>query len=103
MLQDGPRGVGHVHEPPEDMLDPQDMAGYDIDWAVAEDVHLMGHLLEQNPTDSEDENPFANEPALLSHVPCNPPDCPLDDAQVALLDAQLAVLVNINSRDMGIQ
>ncbi|KAK7041377.1 hypothetical protein R3P38DRAFT_2512211 [Favolaschia claudopus] len=98
MVQDGPRGLGDVVEPVDEPVD--DIASYGVDWEVANDPRLMRHLLEENPQDWEDENPFHAAPPQLSDVPCEPPNCPFTMEQVALLDRLLAERVDVTSRNM---
>ncbi|KAK7041382.1 hypothetical protein R3P38DRAFT_3260940 [Favolaschia claudopus] len=101
MVQDGPRGLGDVVEPVDEPVD--DIASYGVDWEVANDPRLMRHLLEENPQDWEDENPFHAAPSQLSDVPCRPPNCPFTVEQVALLDRILAERVDVTSRNMVIR
>jgi hypothetical protein len=98
MLQDGPRGVQHLLTPPDERVD--DLASYGIDWDVVDDQRLMNHFLRENPQDWEDQNPFSFGPANQSHVPCEPPDCPLSADQVIWLDDHLAGMVDLNARNM---
>ncbi|KAJ7828527.1 hypothetical protein B0H13DRAFT_1656189 [Mycena leptocephala] len=102
MVQDGPRGIGHMREPVDEPV--EDVAGYGVDWEVAAEPRLMHHLLEQNPQDWEDENPFHAPPSgQLSDVPCDPPTCPFTPEQVVLLDETLQQRVDVTSRNMVIR
>ncbi|KAJ7179716.1 hypothetical protein C8R46DRAFT_887972 [Mycena filopes] len=101
MLQDGPRGIEYAADPPDETVD--DPTTYGIDWDVADDPTLMGHLLEENPQDWDDHNPFAPGPGSLSHVPCEAPDSPFDVEQIAQLDTQLAAEVDVTSRSMHVR
>lgn len=85
-LQEGPRGMTTLTYPEDEEID--DMASYGIDWEVNDDEAVMTHLLQSNPQDLEEENPFASASTLgkLSEVLCNPPNCPFDDAQVLYLN-----------------
>ncbi|KAK6991956.1 hypothetical protein R3P38DRAFT_3437757 [Favolaschia claudopus] len=98
MVQDGPRGLGDAVEPVDEPV--EDIASYGVDWEVADDRRLMHHLLEENPQDWEDENPFHAAPSQLSDVPCEPPNCPFTAEQVVLLDRLLAERVDVTSRNM---
>lgn len=98
MVHDGPRGMTFRPEPPSE--DVPDIAAYGIDWEVANDHRLMNHLLQENPQDWSEDNPFAGAPATLSHVPCEPPNCPLTPQQVESLDQALAERVDVTSRSM---
>ncbi|KAJ6461828.1 hypothetical protein C8R47DRAFT_1058373 [Mycena vitilis] len=99
MVQDGPRGIESVDETVADA----DISGYGVDWQVADEPRLMHHLLEQNPQDWEDENPFCTGPAQLSDVPCEPPTCPFTVEQITLLDTTLRDRVDVTSRSMPIR
>jgi hypothetical protein len=101
MVQDGPRGLQQIFEPVDEVV--EDIASYGVDWQVANEPRLMQHLLEQNPQDWENENPFRAPPAQLSDVPCEPPNCPFTPEQVALLDETLRGRVDVTSRNMGIR
>ncbi|KAJ7220271.1 hypothetical protein GGX14DRAFT_532855 [Mycena pura] len=98
MVQDGQRGIGHMYDTVDEPVD--DNASYSVDWDVADDSRLMAHLLHENPQDWEDENPFHGQPAQLSDVPCEPPNCPFTPAQVELLDRTLRDRVDVQSRNM---
>ncbi|KAJ7573350.1 hypothetical protein C8J56DRAFT_804889 [Mycena floridula] len=104
MVQDGPRGLDrlYVENPVDDVV--EDPAAYGIDWEVADHPQLMNHLLEHNPQDWDEQNPFAHGPATQSHVECEPPTCPLTPAEVALLDLALVHRIHdLASRDMRIR
>lgn len=102
LLQDGPRGIHTQLNPPEDHV--ENIAAYGIDWDVASDPALMDHLLQNNPHDLVNANPFdATGPARLSDVPCEPPNCPFTEAQVEWLDDTLTQRVNMQSRNMDIR
>ena len=101
MVQDGPRGLDAIlSATEEDIADP---STYGIDWEVADDPALMHHLLENNPQDWEDTNPFTVGPTTLSDVPCNPPDAPFTAQQIAYLDRQLSLYVDLQSRNMSVR
>ena len=96
MLQDGLRGrlpeVAHEHV--------EDPANYGIDWADATEPRLMNHLLENNPQDWEDDNPFASGSTRLSHVPCKAPNYPISAEQVHEMDTQLRARLPFQSSNM---
>ena len=103
LLQDGPRGLAFSSQPPdEDIADP---ATYGIDWEVADDPTLMAHLLEHNPQEWEDENPFqaGRAPPSLSEVRCEEPGCPFTDAEVDYLRRELVIHVDCSSRSMVVR
>ncbi|KAJ6553003.1 hypothetical protein B0H19DRAFT_949550 [Mycena capillaripes] len=101
MVQDGPRGLQRIVEPIDEAV--EDITSYGVDWQVADEPRLMQHLLEHNPQDWENENPFRAPPAQLSDVPCEPPTCPFTPEEVALLDETLRGRVDVTSRNMGIR
>ncbi|KAJ7681447.1 hypothetical protein B0H17DRAFT_1230753 [Mycena rosella] len=98
MLQDGPRGIEHRTQPLDEHVDNPEI--YGIDWDVADDTTLMSHLLEENPQEWEERDPFAPGLDTLSHVPCDAPNCPLTPEQVAVLDERLAAIVDVRTRSM---
>ncbi|KAJ7029654.1 hypothetical protein C8F04DRAFT_962582 [Mycena alexandri] len=101
MVRDGPRGLEQSVDPPSE--DVEDPATYGIDWQVADDPPLMTHLFNENPSEWEEQNPFASGPAAHSHVPCEPPNSPFSPEQIALLDQRLAAVVDLTSRSMGVR
>ncbi|KAF7322148.1 hypothetical protein MKEN_00738900 [Mycena kentingensis (nom. inval.)] len=56
LLEDGPRGSDHLPKPAEEVV--EDPATYGIDWDAAQDPRLMQHLLENNPEEWDEHNPF---------------------------------------------
>jgi hypothetical protein len=101
MLQDGPRGLEYRAELVNEVV--EDPSTYGIDWTVADDPALMAHLLEQNPQDWANHNPFAPGPNELSHVPCDAPNSPFSVEQIQALDTQLAAEVDTRSRSMHVR
>lgn len=102
MVSDGPRGIRQVQSHATDE-DVGDLASYGIDWQVAHDHRLMTHLLDNNLQEWEEENPFVGQPLTYSDVPCEPPNCPLSDEQVRLLDSALLERVDLMSRNMTVR
>ncbi|KAH9934592.1 hypothetical protein B0H21DRAFT_699319 [Amylocystis lapponica] len=102
MLQDGPRGLASVLEV-EDELQLEDLASFGVDWEAAADPTLMAHLLEHNPDEHLDSNPFAVGPSSLSHVPCDPPESPLTHDAMEYVRRELALRVNIYTSSMDIR
>ncbi|KAJ7641395.1 hypothetical protein FB45DRAFT_739035 [Roridomyces roridus] len=100
MVQDGPRGLEYRAPTNENIDDP---TTYGIDWQAADDSQLMDHHLRQNPQEWEERNPFSSGPDVHSHVPCEPPNSPFSHDQIALLDQQLSLVVNVHSRTMGVR
>ncbi|KAH7907150.1 hypothetical protein BJ138DRAFT_1014979 [Hygrophoropsis aurantiaca] len=106
MLQEGPRGMGTVLAPEmETGVDELDINDYGVDWDVHDDPQLMAHLLEHNPDEWEENNPFASSstPSNLSEVLCEPPGCPFTDVQLAYLDSILQNRVDVFSRNMNVR
>ncbi|KAF8145150.1 hypothetical protein K438DRAFT_1630562 [Mycena galopus ATCC 62051] len=100
-LQDGPRGLERIIAPlAEDVPEP---STYGIDWETMDDPQLMHHHLMQNPEEWADQNPFAPNAQDLSEVACEAPDSPFSLAQIAHLDAELAVRVDLTSRSMNVR
>ncbi|KAJ6505107.1 hypothetical protein C8R45DRAFT_817761 [Mycena sanguinolenta] len=97
-LQDGPRGLERMVAPLEEEV--EDPSTYGIDWDVVDDSTLMQHHLLQNPEEWDERNLFSSEPQELSEVPCEAPECPFSDEQVAYLDRELAAVVDVTSRSM---
>ncbi|KAF7972873.1 hypothetical protein HWV62_7994 [Athelia sp. TMB] len=96
-VQDGPRGL----QPHDDIeIDPN---SYGVDWEVADDPTFMNHLIDQNPQEWAEGNPFARGPEHHAHVPCEPPNCPFTVQQVNWIDETLAGLVDIGTQDMVVR
>jgi hypothetical protein len=105
MVQDGPRGIQQLLSEPEDE-EVEDTATYGIDWEVADDPVLMSHLLEENPQEWDDLNPFAAgpNPGTLSHVECDPPGSPFPLDHIVHFDNLLLQTgVDLQSRSMGVR
>lgn len=100
LVQDGARGVSFDREPVDEQVD--DPQAYGVDWDVADDPQLMAHLLENNPQDWDESNPFQVAPSSFSDVPCEAPGCPFTLEEVALLNESLAAdpQVDLSSRNM---
>ncbi len=105
MLQDGPHGLGGTAVQLQPAVDEEvpDVSTYGIDWAVAGNPSFMNHLLQNNPQDHPEGNPFAVRLAKLSDVPCEPPGCPFTIEQVRWLDDELVSQSNTVSRNMEVQ
>lgn len=101
MYQDGPRGLEYRREPEDEHV--EDPYTYGIDWDVANDSTFMNHLLDQNPQDWADRNPFAPGLDTLSHVPCDAPNCPFTPEEVLELDRRLVIVVDVRSRSMHVR
>lgn len=100
MVSEGPRGIQQFLTPPEETID--DLASYGVDWDVHDDPAMMTHLLQQNPQDWDDSNPFssATNPDHMNTVECEPPGCPLTATQVDTLNHQLRSQFDVHSRNM---
>ncbi|TFK77632.1 hypothetical protein K466DRAFT_607923 [Polyporus arcularius HHB13444] len=95
MVRDGPRGLDFADQ---DLL-PEELPNYGIDWDTLADPVLMRHHQESHPATQADAVPLPSigQPAQLSHVPCEPPACPLLPAHVLMLDAHLAAHFDLTS------
>ncbi|KAH7906787.1 hypothetical protein BJ138DRAFT_1015645 [Hygrophoropsis aurantiaca] len=103
MLQEGPRGIQRALEPVNEMVG--DINSYGVDWEVHDDERFMSHLLDNNPDEWEEANPFvsASTPANLSQVLCEPPGCPFTPEQLNHLDTTLQAHVDVFSRNMTVR
>lgn len=67
----------------------------------------MNHLRAHNPDEHPDvqPNPFgsASEPAHLSEVPCEAPNCPFTTDEVNVIRARLVALVDTESKAMNVR
>lgn len=91
LATDGARGADALLERGEDI---GEIAEYGIDWAAADDPHIMNHLLEREPDEWDEVNPFiapplSNWPQRAPHVPCDPPEDFLKPWEVQELHVQL--------------
>lgn len=102
MLQEGLRGVS-THGPADEEV--EDLASYGVDWEVNDNEHLMSHLLDNNPEEWEDDNPFISSslPGTLTEVLCDPPNCPFTEQQVSDLDTALSRRVDLFSKSMRVR
>jgi hypothetical protein len=113
-LEDGPRGVEPIAEEARDE-DIGEPSMYGIDWEVIENPQLLAHLLEHNPQDWEDENPFGNptpadanpfsnaRPAELSDVPVEDPNCPFTADELVILERALASETDRTSSNLTVR
>ncbi|RPD59564.1 hypothetical protein L227DRAFT_503282 [Lentinus tigrinus ALCF2SS1-6] len=99
MTARGPRGLDLAQE---EAAVGDDVAAFGIDWDTIADPVLMRHHQADNPGEHADAPllPSARQPAHLSHVPCEPPGCPLSHEQVTWLNAHLVAHFDLGSRDM---
>ncbi|KAJ7614533.1 hypothetical protein FB45DRAFT_758492 [Roridomyces roridus] len=104
LLEQGPRGLSTA-------LFEQEEAAYahiddfGIDWQAQNNPQLIGHLATNNDQPWAAHDPFATfaTPETMAEVIVEPPEGPLSAEFVADLDAQLAELVDLSSRDMGVR
>ena len=105
MVQDGPHGIQQLlNEPVDEEVD--NPTTYGIDWEVADDFTLMNHLLQENPQEWEDDNPFSIVPTShsLSNVECEPPGSPFSPEQITHMDhLLLQSSIDLYSRSMNIR
>ncbi|KAJ7636691.1 hypothetical protein FB45DRAFT_1056001 [Roridomyces roridus] len=102
LLEQGPRGIGHLIAQQEDEV--ADFAQFGVDWEAHGNPALLAHHAQHNPN-ARDQHPFDafSTPDAMSEVVVEPPNCPFTAEQVALLDLQLAQLVDTGSRDMAVR
>jgi hypothetical protein len=98
MINDGPRGFEGEAEVLQQDEEVQDHQAFGIDWEIVDDDQLLAHHLANNPEEAN-ENPFT-APPKFSHVPCEPPEGPFTEDEVAILWAELRRRVDIKSRSM---
>ncbi|PBK95697.1 hypothetical protein ARMGADRAFT_925675 [Armillaria gallica] len=99
MIADGPRGIAELMARPIDD-DVDDLNAFGIDWEVADDPTYMSHILEQNPEEWDEENPFSSAPPKPTHVPVEPPECPFNTESLEILSSTLADRVDLSDRRM---
>lgn len=105
--EDGVRGL--FGEPPVPDLheDVGDIMQYGIDWEAANDSTIMDQVLDNNPNEWENDNPFrpgqASQPGQLSYVPCDAPGCPLSPFEVQELNIRLAAAEDTTTRNMAMR
>lgn len=107
MLERGPRGLHSVasHNPTPVEPTEDELASYGVDWEEHQRADVMDHLLQRDPQEWEDDNPFqlVSTPSTLNEVICEAPNCPLSAEQVHLLDAQLDELFDMSTSDMAMR
>ncbi|KAJ7832103.1 hypothetical protein B0H13DRAFT_2212943 [Mycena leptocephala] len=103
LLEQGPRGISHLLHAEEEAVN--ELAQFGVDWEAQAIPGVVGHLAQNNADDWDDTNPFGvySTPARMSEVVVEPPNCPFTAAQITALDAELALVVNIGSRDMSVR
>ena len=75
----------------------EDVTQLAIEWDNVEDEDLVRQLQERGG------NPFDNyAPDALSHVPCEPPECPLTRDQLDQLDTLIAMEFDMNTYDVDV-
>ncbi|KAK0231670.1 hypothetical protein EDD85DRAFT_775230 [Armillaria nabsnona] len=94
MILDGPRGIDEYVEDPD---------SYGIDWEVVDSTRIREHLLLHNPGEWDGNNPFGRAPPQVSHVPCDPPNCPLTAESLEILGDVLSQRVDVTSRRMEVR
>ncbi|KAI0694683.1 hypothetical protein C8Q76DRAFT_634347 [Earliella scabrosa] len=108
LINDGARGLDEAG-PPEDAEPVGELAEYGIDWAASSDPKLMDHLLEREPEEWNEVNPFLVQPhtgpQAFSQVPCDPPSGPLNPWEVQELNLRLQAAFGgeVASRNMEVR
>lgn len=95
MLEEGPRGIELM-----DDNDIGDVAEYGVDWGDLGDRNLVNHLLENNLHENAEDLFNVHAPVHMNEVAVLPPNCPFTVEQVAWIDQELRVRVDVNSISM---
>ncbi|KAJ6467536.1 hypothetical protein C8R47DRAFT_990472 [Mycena vitilis] len=105
LLEQGPRGLGHVTTAVDDDAVLAHIDDFGIDWEAGTNAHLLQHFAEHNNQPWSEEDPFATfaAPETLTEVLVEPPVGPLSIADVEELDRLLGTCVDLSSRDMGVR
>ncbi|KAJ7429616.1 hypothetical protein B0H11DRAFT_1766872 [Mycena galericulata] len=103
LYEQGPRGIDHLLQPAAEGI--ADLAVYGVDWQAQATPALVAHHAENNAAEWNAENPFGlhSTPEHMSEVVVEPPNCPFSPEQCAALDADLALVINVRSRDMAVR
>jgi hypothetical protein len=102
MVENGPRGIQALLE--QEHLTPEEIVNYGIDWDVQNDTQLYRHFLTNNPHEQSTE-PFdsTSTPHNLTHIICDPPNCPFSDQEIQDLRDGLRNRVDMDSRNMAVR
>ncbi|KAK7008037.1 hypothetical protein R3P38DRAFT_3593223 [Favolaschia claudopus] len=107
LLEDGPRGIGNLRFPlpVSENIDVQEIAQWGVDWEAQAEPALMNHLSQHNEQDLATGNPFDTDyyPQNVSEVVVETPNCPFTADEVSSLDAELARIIDLGSRDMVVR
>lgn len=103
LLEQGPRGIGALIQVQEDTVD--NFAQFGVDWEAQQNAVILAHHTDNNPQDRDGDHPFAgfSTPANMSEVIVKAPNCPFSPEEQAALDAELAQIVDVTSRDMAVR
>ncbi|KAJ7673057.1 hypothetical protein DFH06DRAFT_1266812 [Mycena polygramma] len=103
LLEQGPRGIGHLLPAEEEAV--TDFARFGVDWEAQTVPGIVNHLANNNAEDWDSTNPFTAYSTLahMSEVIVEPPHCPFTAEQIAALDAELALVANVRSREMSVR
>lgn len=101
LLEQGSRGLGDLIRQQEEEI--EDFATFGVDWEAQDIPAIIRHHQGNNPQDWEHENPFATftAPATTNDVVVEPPNAPLTEEQIAELDTRLALVADVESRQMS--
>lgn len=102
MVEEGPRGIDAFlrRQPADEELSPAELEDFGVDWEARDDPALMQHLLENNPQDWENDNPFQPGPSRLSEVVVDPPEAGLSEDELRLFLSLLGRRVNMQTETM---
>ncbi|KZV64275.1 hypothetical protein PENSPDRAFT_615635 [Peniophora sp. CONT] len=100
MLEHGPRGMQRRTAPHVDNVD--DVPAYGVDFDIFNDANVVAHHMDNNEHDWESGNPFDTvaPPERTQEVVCEPANCPFTAQEVAYLDQQLRLRVDVTSTSM---
>ncbi|KAK6968904.1 hypothetical protein R3P38DRAFT_3244481 [Favolaschia claudopus] len=107
LLEDGPRGIGNLQFPlpAAENLDAEEIPQFGVDWEAQAEPAILNHLSEHNEQDGESGNPFETEfrPENVSEVIVEAPNCPFSPDEVIVLDRELALVADLQSRNMAVR
>lgn len=103
LIQDGPRGLEFLSQAVNEEGEEEDVAQLGIDWPIMESRRFMTHWADNNLVEAQGPNAFSDPPPQLSHVPCDPPNCPFNADEVSSLNAHLRISYDLRSSNMEVR
>lgn len=98
MVEHGTRGFQGVI--PDESLPNDDIADYGVDFDVYGDVNVLAHHMDNNAEDWANGFDTVPPPERTTEIAFEPATCPFTPQQVQILDTQLSLHLDINSRVM---